>query len=168
MNIRIKSYLILLVTFSLGIVAGALISRVMIRTTVQEILHANDNSPMKHGKGRGPSGPNMLNLMLERRIEAVVQPNDDQRKRLSPIIQNFHEKLQASMQRHLKMVEPLLDSLDSDLKTVLTASQLEKWKEHRKSQMSHRRFGPPDHRHPIEGGGPGFPLPPPPEMRSMP
>ena len=147
MNIRLKSYLILLATFSFGITVGVLLAMATMKTTIHAL--GRDRMEFRGPPPFAPMGPmgGGPGRMLEKHLEAIVEPTEQQQEKLHPLLKKYQERLGQVMENHLQTVRRLMDSLDVDLKGILTPEQLEKWKSRPK---------PP---HPP--GGPGEEPPPP-------
>ena len=127
MNIRLKSYLILLATFSLGITAGVLLAVATMKMTFGAMKGFGPpgmDRPFGH-MGPPPGGPGP---MLEKHLERIVQPSDAQREKLKPLMEKYQERLGQMMKSHLEAVRFVMDSLDVDLEKMLTPEQLERWK----------------------------------------
>ena len=147
MNIRLKSYLILFSTFSMGLALGVLLAMATMRATIHALGGARGED-CGHPFGPPPMGPGEggPGRMLERHLAAIVEPSQAQQEKLRPLLKKYQDKLKDGMDRHLVSVRTLMDSLDVDLGNVLTPEQMEKWK---------KRPRPP--RMP---GGPGGPMGP--------
>lgn len=129
MNIRLKSYLILLATFSFGITIGVLLAVATMKTTIHALGRdrMEFRGPPSFDRSMGPPGGGP-GRMLERHLEAIVDPTEQQQARLHPLLKKYQERLGQVMKNHLEAVRSLMDSLDVDLKNILTPEQLEKWK----------------------------------------
>jgi hypothetical protein len=143
---------------AIGIIVGTLLIGVVIGALVVGPLEAR-----RHFKRiadlRTPKG-------FAERMEEIIRPDADQVRVLRPILVKYGQAFDEVSSRHRDEVKALIDSLNAELDTVLTADQKERL------EQSRRRLGPPggpgDHHggpgeHP-EGpgdhrGGPGVPDP---------
>jgi hypothetical protein len=145
MNIRLKSYLILFATFSMGLAVGVLLAMATMKVTFNALggRMMGSHPPSFRPMGGMDGSPGR---MLERHLENIVEPTEPQREKLQPLLKKYQERLGKVMDNHLESVRFLMDSLDLDLQKVLSPEQMEKWKNR-----------PRSHRMP---GGPGGPMRP--------
>jgi Spy/CpxP family protein refolding chaperone len=129
MNVRWKSYIILLVTFSLGISAGFLGARALILSTMREAFRMG-GPPGRMGHGFHPTGDreheHEFGPRLEKHIANAAHPTEEQKQKLLPIVKKYQQSLDAVMEEHRARAHALLDSMDKELATVLDAGQMEK------------------------------------------
>jgi Spy/CpxP family protein refolding chaperone len=105
MKTKTKTTLIILGTFVIGIIIGALASG----TWRQKREHRFERM-MPHQR--------FLRVM-----ERIIQPTDEQREAIDQILKKRSEQISAIQEEHESEVQAILDSLRSDLASVLTEEQ---------------------------------------------
>jgi Spy/CpxP family protein refolding chaperone len=121
LNIRIKSYLIILATFTLGAALGGLGSYSLLRMNMRDMMRAGRHHP--HGPGtRWDPGQ-----MLERHIETITQPDKSQEEKLAPLLDKYRKRLEEHISKNRSEMEASMQALDSDLAAILTPEQMRKW-----------------------------------------
>ncbi|MBN2102529.1 hypothetical protein JW835_00645 [bacterium] len=110
MKTMTKTVVLLILTFVLGVISGAVLQGFLIRQHIKKF-----NRHM-----RTPEG------FIER-FERIIDPTDEQRKEIRAILEKHHQKM---MQFH-KEFPMHMDSLKTDLDSILTEEQKEKLKKMR-------------------------------------
>jgi len=130
MNLQLKSTLIVLATFVLGIWIGFFGDR--------WLRHPR---PFNTQQMRRPEGFIQFNMDL-------IQPSSQQKDTVHAILSKYYQKFSFVDLRHRKDLTALVDSMYADLSPILTREQRER--------LQHRRPGRP----PQEFGGGPRPFPP--------
>ncbi len=127
MTIQVKSTLIILATFLLGIVIGFLGDRWMRRPP-----------PFNAQQMRKPEGFIQFN-------EKMIQPTAAQKDTVHAILAKYFKKFNAANDLHRQQLTALIDSMHAELSPILTKEQRERFL-HRRPGLPPRGFG----------NGPGF------------
>jgi len=114
MKAKAKSFIILIVTFILGIVLGIVISNTFMRSDYRK----------KVDRLRTPEG--FVGL-----YERIIQPEEAQRDTLQFILRNHFEKIKEQGENSFRTFHALEDSLYIALAPVLTDEQNQRLKDHR-------------------------------------
>jgi hypothetical protein len=158
MTIQLKSTLVVLATFLLGMVIGGLGDHWLMRP----LFNAREF--------RHPAGFLQFN-------EQVIQPQKSQRDTVRAILLKYHQKFEALAQQHRSELTAMLDTLHLELAPVLTEEQRSRLQQRREIMPDrpldrpghfpgdqagprpafHR---PPDSEPAPEPGAEGFPPPP--------
>jgi hypothetical protein len=124
MQIHTKTALILFATLIIGLVLGALVSGPL-------LFHHLD----------GQIGPRLSEHFV-RRFEELIDPGEEQKNKVHSILENHAANFMEMHHRHRAEMETLMDSLHTELFSVLTDEERERLEE---SLDRHRGFreGPP-------------------------
>jgi hypothetical protein len=117
MNIKVKTALILLLTFTFGIIIGALLNRALLENRIRRTI-----------RWRNPGG--MIN-----RYERVIHPDSNQEKLLKGILDRHARRLVEMREDFQKEMEVELESFRKEMTSVLTPEQVKRLEE--------RLFRPP-------------------------
>jgi len=129
-NIKMKATLIILFTFLVGMLAGALINRAIMQHEVKKFL-------------RVPP-PQIFVSHLER----LIEPTPEQREAVTKVLEKYAKKFMEMHSKIQKTISPIQEELKKELYPLLTKQQKDRL-EHRFSEMERfdkrRRFkgGPP-------------------------
>ena len=113
MKAKVKSYLILIVTFAMGIILGIVLSNTLMRSHYRG----------KVDRLRTPDG---FIAMYER----IIQPEETQRDTLHVILRNHFEKMRVQGETSFQLFHMLEDSLYKALEPVLSEEQNQRLLEH--------------------------------------
>jgi SpoVK/Ycf46/Vps4 family AAA+-type ATPase len=123
MNVKLKSVLMILATLIVGVLIGALVlAPWMVRYRIRHLAEM-----------RTPEG-------FASRLEQVIRPDKVQADEVRAILERHSERFREVSASHRAEMFALMDSLRSDLATVLTAEQLERLKTHDKPFRRPGRF----------------------------
>jgi len=123
MKAKAKSFIILLVTFALGIILGVMISNTFVRSHFRG----------KIDRLRTPEG--FIGM-----YERIIVPEEAQRDTLQVILRNHFEKMKIQGEEGFHKFQSLEDSLDQALNPILTQEQNQRLQEHRdRMQKRHER-----------------------------
>lgn len=125
MNVKIKTTLIILITFGIGIVTGVMGHRLYMQQQFKKILSA-----------RMPAG-------FVFHFRKVIQPTDEQWQKIEPILDKYGKKLSEMHHKFRENIFPIFESFKKELEPLLTEEQ----KERIKKKMFFRP-GPPGLRGP--------------------
>jgi uncharacterized membrane protein len=110
MNIKIKTTLIILITFIIGMVAGAMIGRVYLQHRMKKILSM-----------RAPHG-------LIAHFERIIEPSEEQREAVRKILQKYGKKMFETSQKIRKEMRPIQKAMQEELDAILTPEQKKRLK----------------------------------------
>ena len=148
MNFQVKSTVIIIVTLLIGIITGIIISGTLIH-----------RFPGHKPKFDDPE-------FFIKKFEEMADIQDSQREIVREKMMNHHKMIMDLNMQHISRIRVLLDSIRTDMNTILTPEQQKKL-ENRIERFRNRRGMK---HHPFGGrfGGPGrdsiFPPPPPPDF----
>lgn len=114
MKAKVKSYLILIVTFAMGIILGIVLSNTLMRNHYRG----------KVDRLRTPEG--FIGM-----FERIIQPEETQRDTVDVILRNHFEKMKIQGETSFKKFQILEDSLYMALEPVLSEEQNQRLTEHR-------------------------------------
>ncbi|MFC1569698.1 hypothetical protein ACFL4L_05650 [bacterium] len=119
MKTMTKTILILIMTFLLGIITGAVVQGFFMRQSMHKFTM----------RMKTPEG-------FIHRFEEIIQPTDEQRKEIRKILQKHHKE----MMRFQREFPSRMDSLRKDLEMILTQEQKEELKNVRwmRKERGHR------------------------------
>lgn len=126
MNIRLKSYLIILATFCLGATLGGFGAYAWLHKSLREMAGSGPHprGPHQHG----PGGPRMEpGRMLERHIMEIARPDKEQAAKLAPLLERFDKRFEEKRAENRRGMDSSMKALDSELATVLSPEQMKKW-----------------------------------------
>jgi hypothetical protein len=126
-SIKTKTMFIIILTFIIGMVAGALIDRALMQNQVKRFM------------GKRP--PEMFVYHYER----IIQPTDSQKKALRIILLKYAEKMAEIQIKMREKIFPLNEALKKELNPILTTEQLKRLSE-RFSRRGKGPFGRPGKR----------------------
>ena len=115
MNIKIKTTLIILITFIIGMVAGSMITQVYLKYRMKKILSMNM-----------PAG-------FAAHFERIIEPTDEQRKALREILYKYGEKISEMRQKIRQEFLPINQAMQEEMDSILTPEQ--------KQRLEKRFFG---------------------------
>jgi hypothetical protein len=136
----------LLVIFVLGVAAGYLGSQASRHSHFREAFKERGEGHFRERGFHHPLAGKKFDRLLEKRLRAVVDPTDEQREKLAPVLKRFEQKLQVLVQERHGRIKRVMDSLDIELEAVLTPEQMEKWRRRPHGAFKHRH-GPDDSLH---------------------
>ena len=119
MTIHGKTAMILLSTLIIGILCGALITGAVTQARITPL-------------GGAPSPDRFI-----RHMDRIIQPDAKQREAIQQTLEDYRPRFEATMTQHRDEIRALIDSLQKDLKPLLTEEQLERM---RKRRMRGRQF----------------------------
>jgi hypothetical protein len=140
MNIKAKTAIILLLTFTFGIIIGALLNRALLENRIRKTI-----------RWRNPGG--MIN-----RYDRIIRPGSDQEKLIRGVLDK-HAKHMAEMRGDFqKKMEAELESFRKEMASILTPEQMKRledrlfrppqWmgkpRDQRRSSLNRRRNKPPE------------------------
>ena len=111
MNIKIKTTLIILITFIIGMVAGSMITRAYLKYRMKKILSMNM-----------PAG-------FAAHFERIIEPTDEQRKALREILYKYGEKMSEMRQKIRQEFLPINQAMQEELNSILTPEQKQRLEE---------------------------------------
>jgi hypothetical protein len=121
MKAKAKSFIILVVTFVLGILVGMVISTTLTRSHFRG----------KIDRLRTPDG--FIGM-----YERIIIPEEAQQDTLRIILRQYFEKMKKQGEEGFNKFRALEDSLDQALEPMLTEEQNQRLKEHRDRMHKHR------------------------------
>ncbi|MFH1760363.1 MAG: hypothetical protein ABIA63_04605 [bacterium] len=143
MNIQLKSTLIIIVTFIIGMAVGILGFITMVKPP--------------HPGGFKPDMPHHI---LKMRFERIIAPSEKQWEEIRPILRKYSLKMSDKMKRNHEELRLQKDSLLNEIKPFLTQEQIKKLEEDEKriEESFGRGHGRPEfHPDKRQGIGPGMP-----------
>jgi Spy/CpxP family protein refolding chaperone len=105
MNIKIKTTLIILFTFIIGMVAGSMITQAFLKYRMKKVLSMNM-----------PAG-------FVSHFERIIEPTDEQRKALREILYKYGEKMSEMRQKIRQEFLPINRAMEEELNSILTPEQ---------------------------------------------
>jgi hypothetical protein len=130
MNIKIKTTLIILITFIIGMVAGSMITQAFLKYRMKKILSMNM-----------PAG-------FADHFERIIEPTDEQRKALREILYKYGEKLSKMREKIRQEFLPINKAMEEELDAVLTPGQKKRLEERFSRHAPGGFFRPPKDRPP--------------------
>jgi hypothetical protein len=128
MNLKVKSSLIVLVTFILGLVVGSIFTRSFFSPPkmMDRIL-----------AGRSPEG-------FAERFEKIIDPDESQKEKIREVLNLHFERMHGQSLEFRNHFGELRDSLRADLEPILTDEQIKRFDEMEEKFREHGRqgFGP--------------------------
>jgi uncharacterized membrane protein len=138
MDIKIKTTLIILFTFIIGMMAGAVITRAFLKYRVEKVLSMS-----------APAG-------FTDHFERIIEPTDEQREAVRKILNKYGQQMFQMRQKNLKEFLSLNQAMKKELNSILTPQQIERLEErflkHRPGKFLRPGNGPPHP--PWDGNGP--------------
>jgi len=122
MNIKVKTALIIMVTLFIGMAAGALINRAVVRHKIQEAFAVHR--------------PDKFVIFMER----IIQAEPEQKEKIRAVLMKHAGRMKEMRHKFFTGMQDARESLLKDLKPILTSEQRERLK--RKPPLF-----PPDIRH---------------------
>lgn len=117
MNIKVKTAVILLLTFTFGIIIGALLNRALLENRIRRTI-----------RWRNPGG--MIN-----RYDRIIQPDSDQTKLIRDILDKHARRMAEMREDFQEEMEAELESFRKEMTSVLTPEQIKR--------LEDRLFRPP-------------------------
>ncbi|MGD2091569.1 MAG: hypothetical protein PVH61_35680 [Candidatus Aminicenantes bacterium] len=105
MNIKIKTTLIILFTFIIGMVAGSMITQAYLKYRMKKFLSMNM-----------PAG-------FADHFERIIEPTDEQRKALREILYKYGQKMSEMRQKIREEFLPINRAMQKELNSILTPEQ---------------------------------------------
>lgn len=105
MNIKIKTTLIILFTFIIGMVAGSMVTQAFLKYRMKKVLSMNM-----------PAG-------FAAHFERIIEPTDEQRKALREILYKYGEKLSVMREKIRQEFLPINKAMEEELDSILTPEQ---------------------------------------------
>jgi hypothetical protein len=130
MNIKIKTTLIILFTFIIGMVAGSMITQAFLKYRMKKVLSMNM-----------PEG-------FAAHFERIIEPNDEQRKALREILYKYGEKLSKMREKIRQEFLPINKAMEDELNSILTPEQKKRLEKRFFRRGPGGFFRPPGDRHP--------------------
>jgi hypothetical protein len=145
MDIKIKTTLIILFTFIIGMVAGAIITRAFFKYRMEKVLSMSV-----------PSG-------FAAHFERIIDPTDEQRESVRKILNKYGQQMFQMRQKSLKEFFSINQAMQTELNSILTPEQRKRLEERFFRNRPGRFFGP-------TGDGPPHPpwQNPPPDREGKP
>ncbi len=125
MNIKIKTTLIILITFIIGMLAGSMITQAFLKYRMKKILSMNM-----------PAG-------FADHFERIIEPTDEQRKALREILYKYGEKLSEMREKIQQEFLPINKAMEEELDAVLTPGQKKRLEERFSRHAPGGFFRPP-------------------------
>ena len=126
MKTKLKSTVIIGSTLIIGIILGFLLKSLVIESEFDRLK-----------KLRDPQG-------FANALEEVIQPSDEQKEKLMPILEGFQSEMERMRNKARKEMTQVMDSLRIELEQILTDEQFIKLQEYlEKDQKPLRGDGPP-------------------------
>lgn len=150
MNIKIKTTLIILITFIIGMLAGAMITQAYLKYRMKKFLSMDM-----------PAG-------FAAHFERIIEPTDEQRKALREILYKYGEKLSKMREKIRQEFLPINKAMEEELNSVLTPEQKKRLEDRFFRRGPGGFFRPPGEKPPGDRPpGPPWPgdKPPPPPWR---
>ena len=115
MKTQIKTSIVLLSIFALGIILGVVIDRTLVEHQMKSRFSRMRN-------------PRMFGHFLER----IIKPTPEQNQKIRQLLQNYSQKMDETRWHVMKESIAIMDSLRHDLEPILTEEQKKRLEEHRK------------------------------------
>jgi len=115
MKTQLKSSLLLLSIFGLGIIFGLVLDRTFVEYQMKS-------------RFKRLREPRMIGHLLER----IIQPAPEQQKRIREILAKYSQQMDETRRQVMKQSAVIMDSLQQDLAPILTEEQKSRLEEHRK------------------------------------
>lgn len=144
MNVKLKTTLIILVTFTIGIATGVMGHRLYMQQQFKKLLST-----------RMPAG-------FVSHFRKTIEPTDEQWRKIEPILDKYGKKLSDMHHKFRENIFPVFESFKKELDPLLTEEQKERLK-----KKMFRRPGPPGPPGPPGRPGPKRPFGPPPDKRPV-
>ena len=135
MKTRSKTVIIIIATLIIGIVLGVVGGGMFFKYFANRIA----NKPI----------PNRFTSFVER----IIKPDENQVDSVRAILNKYGERMSVLDQQHIAVITNLMDSMHTDLSTVLTEEQMSRLDEHQKRAQRFFKGRKPFPRTP---GGPGM------------
>ncbi len=135
MNVKLKSSIIIIVTFVFGMIAGALLNQTYLEYKMKKILSM-----------RKPEG-------FAAHFERIIEPTNDQRKAVHEILLKYGKRIFEVGERFRKEFFPIPPEMKHDLDKILNPQQKKRLQEY------FMKFGPPGFSRPFREGHPPGPGP---------
>ncbi len=108
MDYKSKSYVIIIITFVLGIVCGVLIKSAITESPFEQIKRLR-----QHGG-------------IIKRFENILDLSQQQKDKLKPVLDKYSERFEEYSANRRKGFRSIVDSLNTEIKPYLTKEQLQK------------------------------------------
>ena len=130
MDIKIKTTLIILFTFIIGMVTGAIITRAFLKYRVEKVLSMS-----------APAG-------FAAHFERIIEPTDEQREIVRKILNKYGRQMFQMRQKNLKEFLSIDQAMQEELNSILTPEQRMRLEKRFSRRGSGRAFRPPGERPP--------------------
>jgi hypothetical protein len=117
MNIKAKTAIILLLTFTFGIIIGALLNRALLENRIRRTIRWQNPGGMIH------------------RYDRVIRPNSDQAKIIRNILDKHAKRIAEKRKDFQKEMADELESFRKEISSILTPEQIKR--------LEDRLFRPP-------------------------
>jgi Spy/CpxP family protein refolding chaperone len=150
MNIKIKTTLIILITFIIGMLAGSMITQAYIKYRMKKFLSMDM-----------PAG-------FANHFERIIEPTDEQRKALREILYKYGKKMSEMRQKIREEFLPIDKAMREELDAILTPEQKKRLEERFFRRGPGGFFRPPGDKPPGPPWPGEKPPPPPPWLKKEP
>ncbi|MDR3625354.1 MAG: hypothetical protein P4L45_00890 [Ignavibacteriaceae bacterium] len=106
MDIKTKSVLLILLTFSLGIISGFFL---------HSIIMEREFRPMDRG--------NHMPFSLSQRMDDILELSPEQKQKIDPIIRKYDDKIHETVERNRDLGMGIMDSMTIEIKPFLSDKQ---------------------------------------------
>lgn len=128
MNVKLKSTIVIVATLLIGMVLGSVITAAFVKNRAFDRI-----AEMRNERG------------FVKRIERIIQPDDDQKEKVREILVEHFEKMHQLGEEMRITFKTMNDSLIKDLEPILHPEQIERFK--KRMERMKRFGGPPGKRH---------------------
>lgn len=105
MNIKVKTALIIIITLVMGIIIGAMLNRALLQRRINRAFSWR-----------------LPDFMIAS-IERIVEPDQEQRKRLREVLKKHAERMREIRETSRKDMQEAYESLRKDIEPILTPEQ---------------------------------------------
>ncbi len=116
MNIKVKTALIIIITLVMGIIIGAMLNRALLQRRINRAFSWR-----------------LPDFMITS-IERIIEPDQEQRKRLREVLRKHSERMMEIREDHRKELQESFESLQKEIDPILTPEQ--------KRRLQRRLSGP--------------------------
>jgi hypothetical protein len=122
MDIKTKSILLILLTFTLGIISGFFLHSIFLERQFR---------PMDRD--------NKMQFSLSQRLDDILELNQEQRQKINPIIKKYDDKVHDTIERNRNLGKVIMDSMFVEIKPFLSDKQQSLFE----NEMDHFKNTPP-------------------------
>ena len=105
MNIKVKTALIIIITLVMGIVIGAMLNRALLQRRINRAFSWR-----------------LPDFMITH-IERIIEPDQEQRKRLREVLRKHAERMMEIRENHRIELQESFESLQKEMDLILTPEQ---------------------------------------------